>query len=567
MPSRALAGEAEIVQQRRDELKPGGALHQTLFDWAATQYAGCGISPRLSGTNDLPDNRDVWPFFGVVDGPGVWIWNPILDIRYDPHDLDTQVITNVTTTITTIPSVLPPFMNYLVAIGLQIRTMPLDGTSGLFVGLDTLRTRLSAARARVQAYYDSRQTDSSGKRMPDWADRTDVPYVESIRVTQAFPDGVCSSGEVIELWDSSFPFMEHIGALYEFDRVSPILDQMAAWLNYHYLRQQTLPVWDCLIAGHLALQSEQCDIALAQYQKAIPLIDTLLVNVARVASRRPAGAGYVMSPGSLYNWGLGHLERVMTLGDALEPEASVSDLYNRPWSVYLMSFSDSHLQARLTAMLSSTAGPILDGDLGAPLEDALHYLRDFAIPALRGEAYLRQADYGGPADCDLAITAFEQAAAYLPADGASVAARFLWLRMARAYLRKGELLHLHNDWQGASDALDQVLQDTFAAGRVRVSSTVSVNGEDVDNPLVAAVRLDAARRKKQLEDAVNAMGYPEGYLPSLRYDWLIAQAGDSAEQLSRAEERYVTLRCAAEDAAARSLSLGIWWKPRRRRRW
>ena len=519
--------ERQLIALLLADLEVGGALLTSLHDDLQPIYASCGKSNVFDNSNDTPGQEGHLRSVGVVTAAPNFNWelNPTLSVRVrdwvrettiDGDDLD------------------HPFLD----LGNSFRILTLqDGPEdGIFRRINLFRSRLRSGRADISTLMAAGTTG-----VPNSLDTTYLPHYLIVLVDETSCNiWGCDTERV---FDPTRPGWELNSMSNECDRVLPLLDEISLTTNYQYLRQRILTALDRLHRGHEALGREQFQAAFADYAAAESIVSGVLSDIENVLipSALPPG-GY-------------HVHRLMTVIDAFEPTNDLSEVYGRPELLALLAIfsgGDEKIVAALEAMTRTEVVPILDGDFsGRPLEDAFYYLRDFVIPTCRGELYLRRAEHNTRLDYDRAIQEFERAALYIPEDaGDNAASSFLWLRIARAYLRKGYKEYAHGSSAIAYSILGHVLAATYGPGdRVKVSLDRFIDGERRVNPLVLALKLEACQHRSNIDAGLNPLGFPERYIPLLRWNWLADRADQAATLLDEVEQLFIRFRVNAEDAS------------------
>jgi hypothetical protein len=539
------------IEALLDELAVGKPLHRR---WREL-YATAGRQPDL-GEGVVEGHPDVWGVAGVVDANLTWL---------EPADMTLQSRYASVPSPFTLPRTGSRAMREL---GNAWAELPLRraGQDDLHHRLANLRSTLHDRRDVVQSRRDDGHQDVGWRNLADLPvpigvgynyEDPPVPQLSDLHHVLINADRWPGAGGT---W-SDFPQAGPAVVLDELARAIPIVEESYWQVGYHYLRQRTLEVLKVLNEAHEALGFEQFERALNRYLVAERML-TEIIDQDLTPVNDPRRLTIVFTNPDTGEDSEVFLQRMMSIQSVLAPQDDPSQqafiatllFAYLAWAL-ARGEEKEELEARLRAVHEPGVKPILDGRfVTRPLEDTLHYLREFVIPACRGEVFLRRGEWDRR-DYDRALAAFEQAARYIPEDRRdSVANHFLWLRMARAHLLKGhaEYSASNGSWATAFDDFGRVLEDAYGLnGEVRVSANLTHNGMLKVNPLVLALRIEACIHRTNIEARVNALGYPENYVPAVRFNWISQQALGAVQALDEAEQRYIAFRVNAEDALQR----------------
>jgi hypothetical protein len=537
------------------ELGLGQSLHR---QWRQL-YATAAHTPAL-GRGAVEGHPDIWGVAGVVDENLAWI---------EPAEMTLQSHYASQETAFTLTRTGSRAMRELGNVWPELPLWSPD-RNDLFHRLLDLRIVLRDRRQRVQALRDAGSREARHALDPDIAsdlpvaigvgynyEEPPVPQLSSLYFVRVNADRYPGARGT---WSDFFQ-AEHAATVGELDRVLPIVEEVVWQVGYHYLRHRTLSVLRLLNEAHEALTFEQFQRAVNRYAAAEALLDDVIRNdIFGPGDARRVTVNFT-DPDTGADTEI-FLHRVLTISTVVAPpsefsrEAITGELFISGFaSIFLSEEERRELFEKLARVIQTVVRPILDGDLlTRPLEDALHYLKDFVIPACLGELFLRRGEWDRR-DYDRALEQFTKAGASVPADGRdSPANHFLWLRMARAYLRKGYAEYAAPDgsWAVAFDDFGHVLEDAYGPmGQIQVPTILVHDGIRKVNPLVLALRIEACIHRTNIAARVNPLGYPENYVPAVRFDWITKQALGAVQALDDAEQRYITFRVNAEDALQR----------------
>lgn len=533
--------ERSRIAELQADLDIGGTLLQSLHGALRPLYNQCAKGMMLSPANAVSGDTDIWAILGVVDPAGNWLANPTVTASYE--NVPSFGSGSFPKQISLEDHDLRSLGNAFVGLTLEDDVGP-----GLFRRINDLRRQLRVRRDEIQDLFTNR-IPPDGDYSPLLAHS--IPYTPLVHgLWLGKLEGDIWSGYHTVIHDAWYPFATHVGCLDELDRVIAILDQVSRVVDYHYLRQRVLTALKRIGEGHEYLGLEEKGQAVLAYHDASDILDGVIDDISNHIRTLPPPEGEY------------HLHRLMSVGDLFTPQDDMSAVFGRPAMLLVLAifeqiFSDDDTIANLLArMTSEDVEPILDGDvLNKPLEDVIHYLRYFVVPACQGEVQLRYAEQQvGANRFDIGIWFLQQAAEYIPQGGAdSTASHFLWLRIARGFLRKGYSEYAHGSWATARGILELVLADQYGpGGHVKVSETLLVEaGIEKHNPLVLALRIEACNHLANIDAGVNPLGFPPNYIPSVRWSWITGLAITSANQLNAAEQKYIDFRVRAEEAVAR----------------
>ncbi|HYF81671.1 MAG TPA: hypothetical protein VEB00_01390 [Clostridia bacterium] len=543
---------ARMTDLLRD-LSPGGTLLNSLCSaWKLSLKActsqrnsscndpcnnPCNPETRMTQKNCLAGHKDVWAVTGYIDSSLEWTDTPSAGFE-----------------------VALPFycmrINFYNTYGIKkIRDLGKKLSSGtideIFTQVNYLQRSLRDNIALVQNCYDNNLCSGEigselvqtvrGMNLPSYIDKTDIPSTIYYRFYTQKLDIWQNPVENVLQYTSEFPYMEHLTTLTEMRRLLPIIDDLSGWVNYHYLRKCMLEIFKALSEAHLYLGNEEFNLALSKYALAENLIQNTMNSISLMAQ--------VPVPEGKYP-----IYRIMVSGDAFEPVSTLNELQERPMVFGLFCLLGASVACdMMDAMMGTEIKKIIDGNFaGNPVEDMLHYLRSFVIPACKGELYLRKADWDYSCYSS-AFIAFQQAAYYLPSQSVSTCAgRFLWLRIARTYLQWGTSEYNRGNASYAYSLLLNVFSNKFgSSNQIYVPSTMYLNNELKYNPVVLLIWITAVDICKNIDAQVNPLGYPENFVPAIRYDWVFQRATEAASLLDDAEMKYINFRVNAEDAMQR----------------
>lgn len=534
-------------------LSPGGSVFSNLCTaWKlslntcankhkspCTKYCSspCYPETNLTQKDCLAGHKDVWAVTSYIDSSLEWLDTPSASFEIAPNFYCKGV----------------DFYSYygikkIRDLGRKLSAGTIDE---IFNAVNYLQRSLRDNITLVQNCYDNGLCAGEigselvqtirGMNLPSYIDRTDIPTTVFYRFYTQKLDIWQQPVEDVLQYSSEFPYMEHLSTLAEMKRLLPIIDELSGWVNYHYLRKCMLEIFKALSGAHLHLGNEEFDLALSEYAMAVSLVQNTLSSISSMAQ--------VPVPEGKYP-----LYRIMVSGDAFEPESSLGEVQQRPLMASLFCFLGSSDACDLMySMIGTEVKKIVDGNLaGKPIEDVLHYLQDFVIPACKGELYLRKADWDS-SYYNSAFNAFQQAAAYLPSQGtSSCAGGFLWLRIARTYLQWGTSEYNKGNASYAYSLLLNVFSDKFGfSNQICAPSTMYIYNELKYNPAVLLIWITTAEICKNIDARLNPLGYPENFVPSIRYDWVYQRATEAASLLDDAEMSYINFRVNAEDAMQR----------------
>jgi hypothetical protein len=144
----------------------------------------------------------------------------------------------------------------------------------------------------------------------------------------------------------------------------------------------------------------------------------------------------------------------------------------------------------------------------------------------------------------------------------------LWIKMARTHLAWGDALYRNNDREGAKAHYESVLsngqvpsdsslyQGLFFPMQARIQNIIAnrpalLEPRDIENlemnPMMVAIIIDVSQRLAQLTGNLNALGFPDNYVPVMSFEYLQGVARAFAQFAAQANREYISFKQRAED--------------------